>query len=85
MKRLLVIALLPGVFAGALVANIRPGFQEVRELVDQHFETGRHQANWDGRDNAGKPLACGAYFMRMTSKSRVNGELVQVRKMLLVE
>jgi hypothetical protein len=59
--------------------------QEVRELAKQRFGIGRHQVNWDGRDNAGKLLASGVYFMRMTAESRGNGEFVQAKKMLLLE
>jgi hypothetical protein len=41
--------------------------QEVRELLDQTFEQGRHSVIWDGRDNSGGNIPSGAYFYRLTA------------------
>jgi hypothetical protein len=41
--------------------------QEVRALLDQTFEPGRHSIMWDGRDNSGGNVPSGAYFYRLTA------------------
>jgi len=59
--------------------------QEVRTLLDRRFKAGQHQVAWDGRDEAGKPVPGGVYFLRMRAmKGSTNPEFVQVRKMLVV-
>jgi len=60
--------------------------QLVRTLRDQRFGTGYHQVVWDGRDDAGKPVASGVYFLQMRAlRESGNAEFVQVKKMLRVE
>jgi len=60
--------------------------QEVRTLLNRRFEAGQHQVVWDGRDDAGKQLASGVYFLRMVAaKGNKSTEFVQVRKMLFVQ
>lgn len=72
--------------AAQVILKIYNSFgQEVQELLAQPFAAGRHQVNWDGRDHAGKLLTSGVYFIRMTATSRVHGEIVQARKMLVLE
>jgi hypothetical protein len=34
-------------------------------LVDEHKTAGRHTAGWDGRNNSGRQVAPGTYFVRM--------------------
>ncbi len=59
--------------------------QKVRTLLDRRYDGGEHQVVWDGRDDAGKHVTSGLYFLRMVaSGERMNSEFVQVRKMLLV-
>jgi hypothetical protein len=38
----------------------------VRTLVDGEAATGAHEARWDGRDEAGRPVGSGAYFARLS-------------------
>ncbi len=52
----------------------------VRTLVDDVLSAGEHQVRWDGRNQAGKTMASGAYFSLLRS-----GELVQRRQMLLMK
>jgi hypothetical protein len=60
--------------------------QVVRTLHDQRFRAGFHQVVWDGRDDAGKTVASGVYFLQMrASRENGNAEFVQVKKMLRVE
>ncbi len=40
--------------------------QLVRTVLDGELPAGRHQARWDGRDNAGRAAAPGVYFFRST-------------------
>jgi flagellar hook assembly protein FlgD len=49
--------------------------QLVRTLVDREMETGRHQAQWNGRNEAGQVVAAGIYLYRITVLGR-NGEAV---------
>ena len=41
--------------------------RRVRTLVDATLEPGSHSAVWDGRDEAGRPVASGVYFYRVRS------------------
>ncbi len=41
--------------------------QEVRQLVQQNKAAGHHMAYWDGKDEAGKQVATGLYFYRLTA------------------
>ena len=51
----------------------------VRTLVDGVREAGRHQVTWDGRDDAGRDVATGAYFARVAAD-----DFNQIRKMVLL-
>lgn len=54
----------------------------VRSLVQEKTPAGRHEAVWDGRDQAGRALASGTYFYRMA----VDGRLVSAsRKAVLLK
>jgi flagellar hook assembly protein FlgD len=40
----------------------------VRRLFgDRTLEAGRHTLGWDGRDDAGRPVAAGVYYLRLTA------------------
>ncbi len=39
----------------------------VRRLVDERQVAGSHEAAWDGRDGAGRAVASGVYFYRLTT------------------
>jgi len=39
--------------------------QIVRELTHQHVPAGNYRIIWDGRDNSGRPLASGVYWIRL--------------------
>lgn len=55
--------------------------QKIRTLVDGRQPAGFHQVEWDGRDDAGRQVASGVYFYRLTT---VDG-FRQSRKMLLLK
>jgi hypothetical protein len=38
----------------------------VRVLAEGLFAPGEHEVSWDGRDAAGRPVASGVYFLRLT-------------------
>jgi len=40
--------------------------RRVRSLVTGHLEAGPHTASWNGRDEAGRNVASGTYFARLT-------------------
>jgi expansin len=41
--------------------------RRVRTLVQQHFAAGQYQVAWQGIDDAGRPLASGVYFCRLSA------------------
>ncbi len=41
--------------------------RRVREVASGAFTAGRHPLDWDGRDDAGHPVAAGLYFARLES------------------
>ncbi len=49
--------------------------QLVRTLMDHEMAAGRHQLSWNGRNQAGKAVAAGVYFYRMTVTGK-QGEVV---------
>jgi len=51
----------------------------VRTLLRERRPAGRHEAVWDGRDDAGRPSASGVYMARL-----VSGPVRELRKMTLV-
>jgi len=54
--------------------------QQIRTLVNEVREAGRHHVIWDGRDHSGRPVASGIYFCQMTA-----GSYRQTRKMTLLK
>jgi len=38
--------------------------QDIRKLVNKKEDAGLHSIIWDGRDNTGKKLPSGVYFLR---------------------
>ncbi|MEW6753921.1 MAG: choice-of-anchor D domain-containing protein [Candidatus Latescibacterota bacterium] len=53
--------------------------QRVRTLVDGGGSPGRHRTVWNGRDDAGRPLATGVYFCHLVTQGGT-----QVRRLLLL-
>jgi hypothetical protein len=54
--------------------------REVRKLVDQEMAAGTHSVSWDGTNDAGKSVASGVYFFKMTAgefEKSVKGMLVK--------
>ena len=54
--------------------------QKVRTLVDKEMKPGVYVADWDGKDENGKPVSSGIYFYRMEA-----GEFSDMKKMVLVK
>jgi hypothetical protein len=52
--------------------------QRVRRLAGGRQAAGEHQVTWDGRDEAGRPVATGIYFYRL------EGTPTATRKLLLL-
>ncbi len=60
--------------------------QQIASLVDRVEEGGNHHVIWNGRDQAGRPVASGIYFYRMRANA-VGGadSFVSVRRMVLLK
>jgi len=54
--------------------------REVRAVLDRDLPAGLHQAEWDGRDQAGRNVASGVYFYRMHAGART-----ETRRMVLLK
>ncbi len=52
----------------------------VRRLIDRVEQAGRHQAAWDGRNDAGQEMAAGIYFYRVETD-----RLQTMKKMVLMK
>lgn len=70
-------ALATGGHVSLEVFNVRG--QLVRTLVDGRRGAGRHEFNWDGRNQQGAPAASGSYFYRLR-----HGDVTQTRRMILI-
>jgi len=44
--------------------------RRVRTLVDEHRGAGKYSLHWDGRDNYGREVASGVYFLHLRSGSK---------------
>jgi 1,4-alpha-glucan branching enzyme len=54
--------------------------RKVRVLANGTHDGGRHERTWDGRDDEGRPLASGIYFLRLESHDvRETAKLVLLR------
>ena len=54
--------------------------RRVRTLVDAHQKSGEHLAVWDATDEAGRAVAAGVYFVKMTA-----GDESFIQKIMLVK
>ena len=54
--------------------------QLVRKLVDQRFSAGARDVTWDGKNDAGNPVASGVYIYHLRA-----GKLTLSKKMTLLK
>lgn len=54
--------------------------RRVRAVLDRELPAGLHEAEWDGKDDAGRGAASGVYFYRMQA-----GAKTETRRMVLVK
>ncbi len=52
----------------------------VKTLVDGHMEVGSDTRIWQGRDNEGRPVASGSYFVRLSTEGKVDHQKVMLLK-----
>jgi len=64
-------------FVRLIIYNTRG--QRVRRLIAGHHPPGLHEVRWDGRDEAGRPVASGMYLCRLSA-----GSVRDTRKMVLL-
>jgi hypothetical protein len=55
--------------------------QKVKGLLDAYSSQGRFELQWDGKDDAGKPVASGTYLIKLS----VNQELRQAKKITVLK
>ena len=53
--------------------------QKVATLLEGTHSAGNHSLHWNGRDDAGRPLASGVYIYRL-----LTGDTAHTRKLLLL-
>jgi len=54
--------------------------RQIRTLVDEHRPAGEYDAFWDGRDNRGRSISSGVYFVRMRSgKHRFTSKVILLK------
>ncbi len=53
--------------------------QNVRTLISEYKEAGKHSVIWNGKDNRNQIVPTGIYFYRM-----ISGDFVQSKKMMLI-
>jgi len=54
--------------------------QVVRCLVKNNHAAGTHEVIWDGKDESGRPVASGTYFVRLTTPTAVVTERVTLAR-----
>jgi flagellar hook assembly protein FlgD len=52
----------------------------VRTLVNEAKSSGSYRIEWNGSDDAGRPVSTGVYLYRFQA-----GDIVQTKKMLLIK
>ena len=57
--------------------------REVRTLVSETLQAGKHSMDWDGRDNAGRTVASGVYLVSLASPSET-GLKTATKKIVMV-
>jgi hypothetical protein len=51
------------------LAIFGPGGAQIRDLFDGRARTGANSMSWDGKDDAGTPVAAGVYYCRLVGES----------------
>ncbi|MXX41079.1 MAG: T9SS type A sorting domain-containing protein, partial [Gemmatimonadetes bacterium] len=54
--------------------------QKVRTLVARHLAAGHYRTQWNGRDDAGRTVASGAYFYRLRA-----GAFLDIKQLTLIK
>ncbi|MFQ5570026.1 MAG: FlgD immunoglobulin-like domain containing protein, partial [Rhodothermales bacterium] len=54
--------------------------QKVRTLLDKEQQPGRYEIQWNGRNDAGSPVASGIYLYRMQANAFVRTRRLTVLK-----
>lgn len=68
---------MPGIgYVRLSVVDVRG--RTIAHLAEGRREPGMHHARWNGRDDQGRRVAAGTYFVRMESAGIVDGEKVSV-------
>jgi len=53
---------------------------DVRRLENAYFDAGAYDAIWTGRDDDGRELPSGAYYVRMTTGTQIDTHKVTLLK-----
>jgi len=52
----------------------------VRELVSESLAAGPHSRVWQGRDNSGRQVPSGAYYVRLVTNGMVDSRKIMLLK-----
>ena len=66
-------------FVSLEIYNIKA--QKIKTLIQGSFNSGLHNAVWNGNDDSGEPVSSGVYFYKLN----VNGKTEATKKMLLLK
>jgi glucose/arabinose dehydrogenase len=55
--------------------------RRVATLMNAHSAAGSHEVNWNGRDESGRTLASGVYFVRLN----LNGQTAETRRITMIK
>jgi flagellar hook assembly protein FlgD len=55
--------------------------QKIRTLVNTEISAGKHESQWDGKDDNNKPMGSGIYLYQLISGSNV----IDTKKMTLLK
>jgi len=55
--------------------------RRVATLMNAQSAAGSHEVNWNGRDESGRTLASGVYFVRLN----LNGQTVETRRITMIK
>lgn len=54
--------------------------QKIKDLVEDHYESGRHFVSWDGKNKTGEDCPSGVYLIRLQTGDKVSSRRIMLLK-----